>query len=179
MSRENFMLDLETYDTIESSVVLSIGVVPFDQDSISHERFHAVMAFDINSQVAAGRTTSEETVKWWSEQSPEAREIFKMGHTNAMRTVNALEDLPKFLGASPRVWGNGSDFDNAILRSLYTSFELKCPWHYTGNRCFRTLKALAKVDIPKRDGVKHNALEDALFQAHWAMVICQKLGIQL
>ena len=33
------------------------------------------------------------------------------------------------------VWGNGSDFDNKILSSLYADAGISSFWKYSGNRC--------------------------------------------
>ena len=56
------------------------------------------------------------------------------------------------------------DFDNIILGSLYDAFGLRKPWSYSR---YRTVKNLGiGPRTPKvREGVHHNALDDAITQA--------------
>lgn len=172
------MLDLETMDTSPSAVVLSIGAVRFDERAC-YERIYLVCASPahIEDQRAHGRTTSQSTMDWWEKQSPEARALFS--DEENVSPAEALAQFADFCGPAPRIWGNGATFDNMILRSMYESYKRKTPWHYTADRCFRTLKSLTKVPAPARVGVHHNALDDAIFQAIWAQVILQNLGIEL
>src|SRR3546814_2365974 len=73
------MVDLETLDTKNSAVVLSIGAVVWetlvdDAGSLDYsvvERFYRVLSID--EQLAAGRTVSESTLLWWMRQDPTAR----------------------------------------------------------------------------------------------------------
>lgn len=65
-----------------------------------------------------------------------------------------------------RVWGNGAAFDNVILASAYRRVTAGTPWQYWNDRCYRTVKAL-HPDVPmQRTGDHHNALDDAISQAH-------------
>lgn len=78
-----------------------------------------------------------------------------------------------------RVWGNGSDFDNVILRNAYAAIGSTYPWRYNDNMCYRTIKNLAPDVKMARQGVHHNALDDARSQALHLIAICNHLGIQL
>jgi exodeoxyribonuclease VIII len=64
-----------------------------------------------------------------------------------------------------KVWGNGSDFDNAILSCCYGATGREVPWDFWHNRCYRTLKALRPGPKLVREGTYHNALDDAKSQA--------------
>lgn len=82
---------------------------------------------------------------------------------------SALHQLALFMtrdGTTPdQVFGNGSDFDNAIVAETFKRVGLPVPWKYRNSRCLRTAKDyLPKVDL-KRDGVHHRALDDARYQA--------------
>lgn len=177
MTMRNVSLDLETYATGPDAVVLSIGAVHFDQHEVSAERYHAVLTRDMPVQILAGRVTDEGTVKWWSEQSLEARAIFDDTHINQMRVLDALADFGRFIGSRCRVWGFGSDFDNVILGSLYQSMGLNQPWAYRNSRDLRTLRVLAGYPNIDKAGTQHNALDDALYQARLVIECCKRIGV--
>lgn len=175
----HIMLDLETLDTKTSAVVLSIGAVVFDPSSVgtvgSGSTFYAEMTDDTETQQAHGRTISGKTVGWWMQQSATAQGLFAELPANSnmrrrMNTHNALSAFSNFVfkngGRDAQIWGNGSDFDNLILGSLYESFNISKPWSYGKNRCYRTMKREFGEGIPiKRYGTHHNALDDAITQA--------------
>lgn len=170
----HIMLDLETLDTKTSAVVLSIGAVVFDPMGLCGETFYVEMTDDTEVQQAHGRTISGKTVNWWMQQDASARGLFADAETRMagerQNTHNALSAFSNFVfkhGArNARIWGNGADFDNLILGSLYESFNISKPWSYGKNRCYRTMKREFGENIPiKRTGTHHNALDDAITQA--------------
>ena len=113
-----------------------------------------------------------DTVAWWERQSHEAREVLRHA-VDPKRSVPlplALEKFNEYVvkGASRRevaVWGNGSDFDNAILAVAFKMAEVKPGWEFWNNRCYRTLKNLLPGPKLERVGTYHNALDDARSQA--------------
>ncbi len=76
------------------------------------------------------------------------------------------------------MWGNGADFDNAILAHCYSRLGRPAPWKFWNSRCYRTLKSFSPVR-GKRIGVHHHALDDAKTQAADAMAIAAALGLSL
>jgi hypothetical protein len=178
----DLMIDNETLDTTPNAVILSIGAVKFDKHGNQMgEKFYAVL--DIEEQKAMGRTVSIDTLEWWSRQSKEARVVLETTDRRLVKEV--LDELYDFIfdmdGTAGRikVWGNGSDFDNPQIASLFKMYDYETlPWEFRNNRCFRTLKAefghlLDKP--PKRTGTYHNALDDAITQAEH----CQKIFARL
>jgi len=165
------MLDLETLATDADAVIVSLGAVFFDKENIG-DKFYAIL--DLDDQIAKGRTKSEQTLDWWAKQSDAVRAVFDQPRT---KTPEVLENFTKWLGEEKVcIWGNGSDFDNAVLGSCYENFGIKRPWSYSNNRCFRTLKnicAFPKGGIPPRGGTYHNALDDAVHQA-----VCAQLYLK-
>jgi hypothetical protein len=165
--KNHVMVDLETYDTKPTSLVLSIGAVRFDPMNLSgpSEPFYVVLNHE--QQIERGRTVSERTLDWWAKQSAEAQEVLQAPR---MDVSQGLEFFADFVNKEPDtcVWGNGADFDNVILASLYNSFGMQQPWKYSNSRCYRTLRGFA---LPydyfekEREGVHHNALDDAIYQA--------------
>lgn len=163
------MLDIETLGTGPKAVVLSIGAARFDVFSAKPMNGF-VQTLDIDEQTKLGRTITRGTFNWWMQQSDDARKAISAGE--GMDVVETLHRLRAFCKGAKRVWGFGSDFDNAIVRSLEEDVGTKNSWAYRGNRCFRTFVNLfdPKGEYrPKHpEGfVGHNALHDALYQAQW------------
>lgn len=179
---KNVMLDLETLSTKPDAVIASIGAVVFDKTTIIDE-FHQVLSLSQQE----GRHIDSGTVEWWIGQSSEAKKIFMpQVKTEVGRALAKFSDFCLKDSDINQVvmWGNGSDFDNVLLRNLYewwykiddNFFKLAVPWRYYNSRCFRTLKNLDQAmannvmsAVPKQ--TQHNALDDARWQAR----VAQKL----
>jgi exodeoxyribonuclease VIII len=107
------------------------------------------------------------------------------GDPNAVGIRMALEGFTTFCKANnaDEMWGNGADFDNVILGASYGAIGQRPPWKYSNNRCFRTLKNLIPVDAANElwekhaKGTHHNALDDAVRQAHIAVDIFKMLRV--
>jgi hypothetical protein len=77
-------------------------------------------------------------------------------------------------------WSHGSIFDIAILENAYRQCNLPIPWNFWDIRDTRTLYETAyritgKTLKPVREGIYHNALDDAQFQALWVRNIREVL----
>lgn len=164
------MCDLETLDTKPTSIILSIGacVMHPDTGEIGDTFYRSIQ---VDTCRGAGLTESESTKEWWEKQSEEAKVVLNC--PNAVPLLMALSDFSTFLRlqqggpTKTRLWGNGSDFDNVILRNAYEALGYEAPWRFYNNRCYRTVKAIMGhqlVESP-REGTYHNALDDALHQA--------------
>jgi hypothetical protein len=177
---ENVMIDLETLDNVPGGVILSIGAVFFDwRTGKLGPQYYAV----INTESAKryGLNVNKETVQWWAEQSPEACQVLvdaASPHSNSLLWV--LGEFRQWLDQHNNakevlVWSNGADFDLPFLACAYRAIGQETPWKFWNNRCFRTLKNMArehyKLTLPKREGAQHNALDDAVWQAQCAMVM--------
>lgn len=156
----NVMIDLETFGNKPGAVIVALGAVKFGPEGLG-ETFYT--RIDPESCVALGMTLDASTVQWWLGQSEEARlEIKKPG-----RSVDeALKNFSYWLGDDRALmWGNGAAFDNVILAAAYQKAGIAVPWKFWNDRCYRTVKAL-RPDVPLiKQGVAHNALDDACSQA--------------
>lgn len=170
----HIMLDIETLDTTQSAVVLSIGAVVFDPHSKTlGETFYVEFTADLDTQQRVGRTVSAATVTWWMQQGAAAKQIFTDPAPEGVRRVSTAQGLTEFAsfiarngGKEVQLWGNGADFDNVIVGSLFDSFGLAKPWSYGKNRCYRTMNRLFGENVKlRRQGVHHNGLDDAITQA--------------
>jgi exodeoxyribonuclease VIII len=73
------------------------------------------------------------------------------------------------------VWGNGATFDNVILANAYDACRIRRPWKYYADMCFRTVRNQYPHVQVKRQGTHHNALDDALTQAHHLQAIYKEM----
>jgi len=165
MPENHIMVDLETMNSTPDSAITSIGAVKFNLDKgLITDDFY--VRVKLQSCLDVGLTIGADTIQWWLKQSEEARmEIAKPGD---YRIEEALEQLKKWMGDYPVVWGNGAAFDNVILKNAYKAVGEEAPWPYWNDRCFRTLKALLPKIKFERKGA-HIAVEDARYQAIYLM----------
>jgi len=182
------MIDIETLDTRPSAVVLSIGVVLFNRRNPEVPFKELNLKFGKkefrDEQIMMGRTVDKDTVRWWKGQDPEAKKLFKQ--TNVSSVTEALEKLSAFIlgeKVNVLVWGNGANFDNVIVASMYDSFDMEAPWKFWNDRCFRTFRGEhGHIARPGEFiGVKHDAVDDARQQALYLQAIfseLQKYNIQ-
>ena len=171
----NVMIDLETLGTTADACILSIGAVRFEleSDKIDDEGFY--MSISVDSNLHMGRRIEEDTLKWWFKQTVEAQEVF---YEPKHALATGLLELKRWFGDSKqKIWSNGADFDLPILAHAYSQMGLKTPWQFWNSSCFRTYKNLpgAKRLVLPAQGVKHNALVDALAQARSAQNIYKGL----
>lgn len=156
----HIMLDLETLGQTAGSAVAAIGAVEFGDEGLTGRTFYE--RIDWQTAINAGLTIDGNTMKWWMEQSDEARgELVKPG--KPLREVLRL--FANWIGPNRYLWGNGADFDNAMLATAYAKTGIKQPWNFWNNRCYRTVKNLHPAIKLEREGTYHHALDDAKSQA--------------
>lgn len=158
---KDLMIDIETLDTATTSAVLSIGAVYFDRRTgETGKKFYARILF--SDAITIG-TISPSTMKWWSEQSEEARnEAF-----SGTQPVNKVcLEFAEFIEPDTKVWGNGSVFDITILEHWFNKNNVNVPWKFRNVRDVRTIVDWFNINTKNyvREGVHHNALDDCLHQ---------------
>lgn len=162
---DHFMIDIETYDTSPSAVILSIGA----ENILGASTFYCEV--DPNTQYE--RTVSQDTKNWWAQQgNPPIH--------GCVQLVNVLADFSNWLKAlsgEPVIWCKGTDFDVAILAHAYRQYNIPTPWKYSNVRDCRTVYKLAGHH-PIRTAT-HNALEDAEDQTDSLILALTKLGAVL
>lgn len=166
---KDVMIDLETLGTTADAVILSIGAVKFNLESgdIDDAGFYASVS--VTSNLDLGRRVSEDTLKWWMQQTPAAQAVF---HEPKDTLESSLRGLIEWFGHDQRrVWSNGADFDLPMLAHAFTQLGLTIPWQFFNSRCFRTYKALPAASNLSKLKNDHNALRDAVNQAKFAQAI--------
>lgn len=179
---ENEETDLGTVDVLQSSETQT--------DAVETEVFFDPQTGDMGPEFSkiidletAGGVIDRDTIKWWLKQSREAQSAIM---TDEIPLDDALLQLREFIDENSgeffvQVWGNGANFDNTILRRSYERQGIPCPWRYYNDRDVRTIVELGKaIDFDARtaipfEGERHNALDDARYQAKYVSVIWQKL----
>ena len=184
-------LDIETLATDERAVILSVGLARFDPETNTIDVIQDVVLSSVEQRDENGRTIDPATVEWWEGQSEEARSVIKASEEMDEDNNAALHFIKEQLGPDPVVWGNGSDFDNVILRTLYRDHGMAVPWRYKKNRCMRTLCALEPAILGRltqaqlewlgpeveREGVHHDAAADAVYQAKVIMRLLRAMRL--
>ena len=160
---QDVMLDLETLGNRPGSVIVAIGAVKMDLvNGVIGDTFYRVIdPADAQSQ---GLTIDAATVAWWLGQSDAARMAIS-APGGWVKLLSTLGDFAAFIGTDARVWGNGADFDNALLAAAYQACSAPLPWRHWNSRCYRTCKSLFPAVKIERAGTHHNALDDAISQA--------------
>ena len=174
------MVDIETLGVRIGSAVVSIGAVLFDpfSDELG-DTF--VVNLALQEQVDRGALVDISTIKWWMNQSNEAKKA-AFSSNDEISVVEGLNKFSKFLSENGaenlRLWSNGPSFDSVQLQSLYGKYNIRWPLRYDADRDCRTIFELAYPEgkVPVGDiGTAHNALDDAIWQSKAVQLCVQTL----
>lgn len=176
--KTNVMIDIETLSTEPNAAVLSVAAV-----SDTEHQFYCVL--DLRPQIYEGRHISPDTLKWWMQQSEDARDVFQ--EDDAAKYIGeAYSGLDLLLKKTARaanidpgeieIWAKPPSFDCTILKTLFETFGLKELWSFRQERCLRTLiKLLPHVEEPEFVGTPHHALSDAKHQLRYLKALLEEL----
>lgn len=175
MKFEDGMLDIETMGMPPSGALVGLGFCFFDvkTETIGPKFYRAV---NLATSVRAGMTMDPSTVMFWLGQPDPARQAIMWSTTALDQTLREFNEFlaqhcrPRDL----RMYGNAPTFDLTIMRAAYKLTGIECPWHYTNERDFRTLRAMYPSVVydpsEKGDGA-HQADHDAEFQVRHILKI--------
>lgn len=174
------MVDLETWDNGNDAMIVSIGAVKFDAETIT-DKFH--VGIDPVDAERYGAKMGAGTILWWMD--PERR--VALDQWLALPKVDlfaALDGFAMWIAETPTgdqgsLWGNGATFDNVILASGYRSVKSDFPVSFRKNECYRTIKNRCKDVEFTRISTHHNAVDDAASQALHLQAIAKKYGFAL
>ena len=165
----DLMIDTETAGMPPTGALMSIGAVFFDLHTQTvGPSFNRTI--HLASSVKHGGTIDPGTVLWWLRQGDAARKAVAYGG-EPLDLV--LTEFSSWIAQTcrredVRPWGNGASFDLTIVGSAYKRLGLQTPWHFTNERCFRTIRnqhPTVEYDTDEKGTGAHNALIDAVFQA--------------
>lgn len=177
----DYMIDVETLGRTPSCKVLSVAFAAFGEV----EGVGPSVKVTLELEEQGDRTVDWETVVWWMKQSEEARAVFSAPRVpvavGLSKLVEFVTDRTAGVGAA-RAWGNGSDFDNAIVADLFAWFNRRTgasfllPWDFRNVRCFRTLKGVHRARYEQACGqVPRRGLHDAEADARWQAEIAVRI----
>lgn len=174
-------IDTETFAKCENSIVLTLGCVVFTfeenhpYESLIQNGFH--IKFKVEDQIKNyHRVTDPDTMKWWKNQSQEARDAAYKPLDTDVDMAEGLRLLSRFIGNSQYnykqsfVWSRGPQFDFPKIESMYDQAGISLPFNSWKIRDTRTITDILNGSntgvYELRDGiprgfVKHNALHDA------------------
>ena len=177
---EHVMIDLETLGVNDNAPVFAIGATFFNPNTgeFGPDFYETIK---LKSSVAAGAIPDMETVIWWMEQEDDARRALIDASLPIDEVLRRFSHFCKMYGKNIQVWGNGATFDLTILKNAYRHVGREHPWKFWAERDVRTVVEMGRASgiDPKvttyLDGIKHNALHDARFQATYVSIIWKSL----
>ena len=170
-------IDLETIDTRPQSTVLSLGAVKFNPFDNSEPHSEMYFKISIDDQDQLGRTSSDDTIAWWSRQDPKIMEE-AFDQEGAITVEEALSKINKFVVGVDILWGQGYGFDYTIIEDMYRSLGRPIPYNFWQVMDSRTLFSVCKEDPRKKiQNDLHNALADAYFQSKAIQMAYNELGL--
>src|SRR5690554_481960 len=169
MSDIHVSLDLETLSTRPDAAIISIGAAARVEGNL--ETFVCY----VRTEDQFERHVDEQTLAWWEKKPDLWGETMERccdhGLSLAPHALDSLQQWLTYLGTDQDriyVWGNGANFDVAILEHAYKSAGRQPPWAYWATRDLRTIKWLAEETgqyrAPTRAGTHHDVRDDAVFQ---------------
>lgn len=183
MSCDFLIFDFETVSNIPAEApIISMGAIAGNWgNSVKELRssgFYRVVS--IKEQLKLGLKPSADTIKWWSEQSREAQEIFKA--KNKVTVYQCFEDFHAWcldigITNKTKTFIRAPHFDiviyNNIMSKIHNSQKFPIPYNHWKVRDIRTaIDIMYGVDsgyAPNKDEllseynlISHNALEDCL-----------------
>lgn len=169
------MVDIETWGTSNDAIPVSLGACKFDSTDIL-DQFH--VGIDPRSAQEFGLKIDAGTILWWfdAERDEARRQWLEL---EKIDLASALLGFAEWCGNGDPVvaiWGNGSTFDNIILRSAYKAVGLAYPVPFWADQCYRTMKNRTPGIKLERIGTHHNALDDAISQARHLQAIIAQVG---
>lgn len=172
------MIDIETLSTSRKAVVLSIGAVVFDPDTLrTGSQFYSTLR--VQPQLDRGREITEDTLRFWISQPKEIlQQAFPaIGKDPGLVLIDFNRFLTEETNGRPIVWGNGSLFDIGILENLFDDYSdaTKLPWTFRDVMDLRTFQRfVGNGEKVTRSFSHHNALTDAIDQTAYILNCLRK-----
>lgn len=159
----DYMVDIEALGLDADAAIMSIGAVGFGPfTGAMYQTFYERLDWEKQ----ADRKIDASTLKFWLKQDAACFAETRSG-TTTLRT--ALEKLAEFIPEGANVWVNGSSYDFKILTHAYKQLGIPVPWKYSKEMCMRSVRRLLPDPQLTREGVYHNALDDAIYQAKYVI----------
>ena len=169
MKELQITFDLETLGNNPQSPIVQIGAVKFDKSGIINTFIRTI---DIEDLQNYNFTVDYSTLKWWFAQDDKA---IKSVMNGSFPLRKALEEFNNWIGSEEfNLWSHAT-FDPPILRNNMDQVGLKSKFKHQVHKDIRTLNELAGDVKIEREGIHHNALDDAIFQSKYIQLMLNKI----
>ena len=200
-NNNHIMIDTETLSAAPNPMIVSIGAVQFDPESFEiHKSLYLPIDLLGYGQTQHRFDIDPGTVLWWMNQEQEARDrtfgdkVVLAPYSQSegrYSLISALSVLSSFCKerqtseADVVAWSNDETADLVWLEHAYRVYGEIPPWNYRGHRCQRTIREVsyrmgwdeeALAFAEEYRGVKHNAADDAILQARYAIYVLKRLN---
>lgn len=163
---KHLMIDVETLGTSVNAPIIQIGAVYFNavEGPLGDEFARNI---DIDSVLQHGFLPDGGTIRWWLEQEYDARMSLKYPEPEPL--IEVLQAFNKFIEPAERLWCHAT-FDWPLVANHFYVVGLRPDFKFSRVRDCRTILELADLnleDFKREEGIHHNALDDAKFQARY------------
>jgi hypothetical protein len=161
------MIDIETFGTKPTAVILKIAAVCFN---ISTGKVKEVFKIDVDADscIDLGCSLELDTINWWLNRTKEEQQTIT--HHKGKHLSTALCLLENFISnyscETVNIWGNSARFDLGILAHAYSITKKQLPWKHYNELDLRTI-VWQKPSIKKQmqfEGIKHDPVADCKHQ---------------
>lgn len=174
---DSVIIDIETMNNTNRSVILSVGMVAIDS-SIDYEFDELIKGgyyakLDAKSQAQNGRSIGKQTLEWWKTQGESASHVLTPKRDD-MHWKNLMNDMIFWLEKEgvnrnkAKFYSRGSHFDFAVLNDLFRIDlgvdEMTTPWRYWNIHDSKTVVDTLlghDVKVEPEGFIHHHALHDA------------------
>lgn len=163
------MIDLETLGTSSMAPVVQIGIVTFDYPTLLSQEFLCKRyCWNVIPWPCQMKHADWDTIRWWLEQSDEARKSITTGY-DPQSLAKVLEEVCKLFASYDfaDVWAHGTTFDIPIFSNLFKLVGYKLPFNYRNVRDTRTMAMMYPNVKRPEPSIRHDAGYDAEAQARW------------
>ena len=185
MEYSDYTLDLETYGTNATSVIVSIGAAAFNRDwPIFNHPEVSTFYINVDAQdcLNHGLTLDANTLEWWMKQSDAARlSLFEPRPRLLKTAIDELSAWVKSIGGNQIPCWTHATFDAPILGNAIRAVgrNMHNITSYKMQRDIRTLNDLKGYYEVERKGEHHNAVDDAIFQAEYIWGLLNNKGLEV
>ena len=150
-----FIIDVETLGTESTCVILSAGVVYFDDVEVNTPekmlKNSCFVKFNAQEQIESyNRTITQSTLDWWARQSQECRNISFVRRPTDESARRGMSELKFFIdtydtSAKQIIWARGG-LDQMALESLCWKMGVAPLTHFSNWRDVRTAVDILATD---------------------------------
>jgi hypothetical protein len=179
-------IDLETAGLGTNAPIIAIGAVRFVPNPSRQTLPFGNHDFHVAVNLVGQTPIDPETFYWWLNQNAEARGGALEGQ-GGLSLGNALRALWQWLQADTTVVGRNSNFegemwirgdrDSVWLEEAHKREGVAIPYKFRNVRDQRTIVDFAErrgLVMPHRNGVAHDALDDARYQAECLQAVFER-----